>query len=221
MKFGKIDYLNLLPFHVFMKRYLRYSQKQMSIRHNKNVPSKINALFEKRLIDAAFISSIKAKKYNHLGVGIVADNEVWSVLLLPSDQHIQDSASATSNILAKVLDLRGEVLIGDRALKLYNSTDAKALDLAQEWHRRYGLPFVFALLCYHTDTQSIKKLSRAFVKSPKKIPHYLLQDAAKRSGVEQIVIKRYLTKISYRLDHRSLRSLKLFYRLAQQLKEQS
>ncbi|MCK4875310.1 MAG: hypothetical protein KAS26_05630, partial [Sulfurimonas sp.] len=119
MVFGKIEYLNLLPFHVFMKRFTKSSQQSMSMHYQRGVPSKINEKFLSRRIDAAFISSISAKKYQNVDLGIIAKKEVLSVLVIPHVKDISDTESATSNVLAKVLDIKGEVLIGDKALKYY------------------------------------------------------------------------------------------------------
>ena len=77
MVFGKIDYLNLLPFYVFMKRYTKSTRLQMSLHYKKGVPSKLNRDFAARRIDAAFISSITARHAKSVNVGIVA-RKVWT-----------------------------------------------------------------------------------------------------------------------------------------------
>ena len=82
MIFGKIEYLNLLPFHVFMKRHTRSSQESHSMDYYKGVPSNINKKFMTRKVDAAFISSINARKYANVSLGIIAKKEVLSVLLV-------------------------------------------------------------------------------------------------------------------------------------------
>ncbi len=212
MRFGRIEYLNLLPFHVFMKRYLRYSQAKSAIRYGADVPSKINRAFERRRIDAAFISSVKARGCTDTGLGIIARGEVQSVLLVPGEPK-PDSASATSNVLARVLGLEGEVLIGDRALRAY-AEGVEAIDLAQAWERQTGLPFVFAVLCTHGHVKEAERLSRRFARAPQKIPQYLLRQASRRSGIAVSVIREYLGRIDYVLDHRSRRGLKRFWRLA-------
>jgi len=216
MRFGRIEYLNLLPFHVFMKRYVRASQSQMMLRHGANVPSAINRAYRARKIDAAFISSIRAKRQKHLNLGIIADGPVRSVLLLPSETPRTDAASETSNALARVLGLEGRVLIGDPALRAYLE-GTPALDLAEEWHKRHGLPFVFGLLSYQAKEEQMRRLGRAFDRAPKKIPQYLLKQAAQRSGVAPQAIRAYLEGIHYRLDHRARRSLRLFWRLTDAL----
>ncbi len=212
MIFGKIEYLNLLPFHVFMKRY-GASQHYLPIsNYHTGVPSKINDAFLHRRVDAAFISSIKAKRHRYAPLGIIAKKEVLSVLLIPSNASQCDSASATSNILAQILHVNGEVLIGDRALK-YRLSGKESLDLAALWYERYRLPFVFALLCYHSHRRYMQRLSRHFTRRPVKIPYYLLQAAAQRTDIAPHEILHYLKYISYELDSRAQRGLKKFLSL--------
>ncbi|MHC3995100.1 MqnA/MqnD/SBP family protein [Thiomicrolovo sp. ZZH C-3] len=214
MRFGRIEYLNLLPFHVFMKRYLRSSQSQMMLRHGANVPSAINRAYRARKIDAAFISSIRAKGQKHLNLGIIADGPVQSVLLIPSESPQTDTASETSNALTRVLGLEGRVIIGDPALRAYLE-GVEALDLAEEWHKRHGLPFVFGLLSYQSHAKQLQQLARAFARRRQKIPQYLLKRASVRTGVRPQDILAYLEGIHYRMDHRAHRSLRLFWRLAE------
>jgi len=216
MLFGKIEYLNLLPFHLFMKRYSRSSRHYMSFRYKKGVPSKINTEYAARRVDAAFISSIKAKKESYVDLGIIAKKEVLSVLLLPSENYKQDSASASSNVLAKVLGLKGEVIIGDNALRHYLKGDENAIDLAKVWHDKYNLPFVFALLCYHQHDREIKRVARTFKKSRQKIPQYQLISAAERTGISAKDIQHYLTYISYELDTKAKAGLRKFWHLSKE-----
>lgn len=213
LRFGRIDYLNLLPFHLFLKRRLSSSQMQMMLRHGANVPSAVNRAYRSRKVDAAFISSIRARRQRHLPLGIVADGPVQSVLLLPGNTAGKDRASETSNVLADLLGLQGQVIIGDPALRAFHA-GVDAVDLAEAWRERYGLPFVFAVLCYQADEARLKKLGRAFARTPQKIPYYLLARAAARSGLTPSQIQNYLTHIHYRIDHRALRALRLFWRLA-------
>ena len=213
MRFGRIEYLNLLPFHVFMKRYVRSSQAQMMLRYGANVPSAINKAYRTGKVNAAFISSIRAKRERHLGFGIIADGEVRSVLLIPSETPATDTSSETSNVLASVLGLQGRVLIGDPALRAFHA-GVVAVDLATAWKARHDLPFVFALLCYRGEEKRMRRLGRAFGRHPKKIPQYLLKQASERTGVAPHHITEYLTYIHYRLDHRAQRSVERFWRLA-------
>jgi len=70
MIFGKIDFINLLPFYVFIKKNISSSQMKQIINYKKSYPSAINKKFAKRKIDAAFISSIASQKAKSLDIGI-------------------------------------------------------------------------------------------------------------------------------------------------------
>ncbi|WP_434637431.1 hypothetical protein MLC35_01190 [Sulfurimonas sp. NW7] len=212
MIFGKIEYLNLLPFHVFMKRFTRSTQQKLQMEYKKNVPAKINDAFLNRRVDAAFISSIKAKKSKHVNLGIIAKKEVRSVIVIPSVQNKTDIESASSNLLAELLHVKGEVLIGDKALR-YALVNNDYIDLAQLWNEKYHLPFVFALLCYHKNQKQYKKIEKAFLKREIKIPQYLLQKASKKTNVAPADILDYLQLISYKLDCKAKKGLKKFYKL--------
>jgi chorismate dehydratase len=216
MIFGKIEYLNLLPFHVFMKRYIQSSQQSHTLQYKAGVPAEINKAFKARRIDAAFISSVASRKCRCLDLGILARKEVRSVLLIPGEA-LDDNESATSNVLAKVLRLQGQVLIGDKALKHYLQHNDDAVDLAKRWHEQQNLPFVFARLCYHSDSKRYKKLSKAFLRSSHKIPQYILQKASLRTQIDPKDILDYLTLIEYRLDPHAKLALKRFLRLAGKL----
>lgn len=208
MIFGKIDFLNLLPFHVFIKRYARSTQFQQSLHYHKGVPSALNREFAMRRIDAAFISSITAKNCHHFGVGIVAQREVLSVLSLPNADKA-DADSATSNLLAQLLDVHGEVLIGDKALRYYYS-GGDHIDLGGIWHEQTGLPFVFALLCTHHHTDELRHLSHAFVAKKVKIPYYILMEASRQSNLSPVQIIHYLKFISYKVGLKEERGYKRF-----------
>ena len=213
MIFGKIQYLNLLPFHVFMKRFVRNSASKMSMEYKRGVPSAINKEYLSRRVDAAFISSIMAKKSRHTGLGIIAKKSVKSVLLIPSKKSSADKESASSNVLASVLGLDGEVLIGDKALR-YALTNKEYIDLAELWYKRYNLPFVFAVLCYHKDKKLYTKIEKEFLKRSVKIPQYILQSASNQTKIERKEIVEYLKLISYELDIKAQKGLKKFYKLA-------
>lgn len=214
MVFGKIEYLNLLPFHVFMKRFTKSAQQSMSMHYKRDVPSKINKEFKARRVDAAFISSINSKKYRHVDLGIVAKKEVQSVLVIPHADTKKDTASATSNVLAGILNIHGEVIIGDNALR-YFLTGSKHIDLAKEWNKKYNTPFVFAVLCYHKDKKLYKRVEKKFVKTKVKIPRYILKQAEKRTAIASNEIINYLKHISYKLDNKSKQGLKKFLALSQ------
>jgi len=210
--FGKIDFINLLPFHVFIKRYARSTQFHQSLHYHKGVPSALNREFAMRRIDAAFISSITAKNCRHFGVGIVAQREVLSVLSLPNADKA-DEDSATSNLLAQILNVHGEVLIGDKALRYYYS-GGEHIDLGGLWHERTRLPFVFAMLCTHHHTDELRRLSRAFISKKVKIPYYILMEASRKSNLSPAQIIHYLKFISYKVGVKEERGYKRFVREA-------
>jgi chorismate dehydratase len=216
MIFGKIEYLNLLPFHVFMKRFMRSSSAKMSMEYKRGVPTAINHAFHKRRVDAAFISSVGAKKSKRVNLGIVAKKSVQSVLIVPSKKNAKDKDSASSNVLAKVLGLEGEVLIGDKALRYALSHD-DFIDLALEWRKRTALPFVFALLCYHKEREIYENIAQEFLKQRIKIPRYILQNASKRTKIEAKDILEYLKLISYEVDASAKRGLAKFYKEAKRV----
>jgi len=178
--------------------------------YKKNVPAKINDAFLNRRVDAAFISSIAAKKRQHVNLGIIAKKEVRSVIVIPGDTDKKDVESASSNLLANLLHVKGEVLIGDKALR-YALANNDYIDLAKLWNEKYNLPFVFALLCYHKDKKLYKKIEKEFLKKEVKIPQYLLQKASKKTNISSHELAEYLKLISYKLDYKAKKGVKKFY----------
>lgn len=216
MIFAKIDFINLLPFHIFIKKNIKSSQQKAIIEYKKSYPSNINKKFKNRTVDSAFISSIASRNEKYLNFGIVASNEVLSVLLIPGDEEI-DFQSQTSNALAKILDLKGKVIIGDKALNFYHENkNLKKIDLAKEWCNKYNLPFVFAVLCFNKNKTQLSKLTKKFNKKHIKIPQYILEKYSKRSNVSKDNILEYLKKINYTLGIKEKRSLKLFLKLTKE-----
>lgn len=208
MLFGSISYLNLLPFQLFLKRQLRDSASKMAFRYKRAVPSQINRSLKRREINAAFISSIESKKCKCTDLGIIANQKVYSVLILEGENE-SDPASATSNRLATVLGLQGKVLIGDAALKYYLE-GGKGIDLAEAWYKKTGLPFVFARLCYNRHRRSIEELAKKFAQKKVKIPQYILKKEAKKRGITAKQLSWYLEQIYYTMGYKEKRSLKKF-----------
>ena len=194
-----------------MKRFTKNSQQKLAMEYKKNVPAKVNRDFLRKSVDAAFISSIKAQKQNHVNLGIIAKKNVRSVLVIPSKESKSDVESASSNLLANILHIQGEVIIGDKALR-YALKNSDYIDLAEVWHKKYNLPFVFALLCYHKDKKLYKKIEKEFLKREVKIPQYLLKEASKRTNIETQEIRNYLKLISYRVDYKAKKAVKKFYK---------
>jgi len=210
--FGSIDYLNLLPFQVFLKQHINNNAVQSNLKRHRNVPSLINKAFHQGKVNAAFISSVTSKGCRCTDAGIVGIGKVYSVLLLNKKERA-DSASQSSNALTKVLGLKGEVMIGDRALKYYLD-GGECTDLSEEWHNKTGLPFVFARLCYHKHQAQIIKLSKEFTKTKVFIPQYILKKEAKRREISPNDARWYLNHIHYKIDPKAKQALKRFLRSA-------
>lgn len=194
-----------------MKRTLRHSKELATLNYKKGVPSQINRDYKARKIDAAFISSIASKSEHCQDIGIIADKRVLSVILIPGNSKI-DKESASSNALANVLGLSGEVLIGDKALR-YALKNSDYIDLAQEWYERYNLPFVFARLCCHKHNKKFEKITKKFAQTNVKIPTYILRQAAQKNGISIKEVKSYLKLIKYRINPSSKRGLNKFFSL--------
>lgn len=220
MIFGKIDYLNLLPFHVFLKRYPLQSGVKKSIEFKKDVPSVLCKKLSKKIVDAAVISSVESrrKKYTKLDMGIVAKRDVKSVLVRKNSTKKLDPASMTSNMLSKVLGLNGEVIIGDNALKAYlKEGEDKFYDMGKIWYEKTNLPFVFAVFCLRDDKSSYQKLTKNFLKTKVKIPYYILDRYAKSRDVKKDEILWYLKFITYKIEQKEKKALKSYLKKARTL----
>ncbi len=190
------------------------SQYHTNISKTKNVPSVVNSEFHKRRINAAFISSVTSKGCRCTDVGIVGIGKVYSVLLL-SGESKDDTASNTSNALAKILGLNGEVIIGDKALSHYleNGSNNDTIDLSEEWYKKRKLPFVFARLCYHKHEQYVKNISKHFSYTKVYVPQYILKKESKKRNIKASDVRWYLEHIHYKLDYKAKKSLKIFLHL--------
>lgn len=211
-KFGKIDYLNLLPFDVFIKRYPLPSQFKAMIAYRKSYPAKLNQDFLFGRIDMGFVSSIMAYQDRKIiqSAGIVSKGEVWSVLALPN-QNKKDYQSATSNALIEVLGIKGEVLIGDRALG-YKLGGGEAKDLGLLWWEKTHLPCVFGIFGARVGRELAQKISNHFSKSKIKIPYYLLQQRSFQTQIPAKSILEYLQKIHYKIGEKEKQGLRYFHR---------
>ncbi|NVJ54500.1 MAG: hypothetical protein HWD90_12470 [Campylobacteraceae bacterium] len=217
MLFAKIDFINLLPFHVYIKKNIKSNQVKAIIEYKKSYPSVINKKFKKRKVDSAFISSIASRGEKRLDFGIIARGDVQSVILIPGEEK-EDYQSETSNALAKVLNLKGKVLIGDKALKYFHdSEDKNFIDLALAWQDKYNLPFVFATLCFNKNERYLKKVTKRFNKRKIYIPQYILESYSKRSGISKKAIIEYLKKIDYDIGIKEKRAIKKFLQLTKSL----
>ena len=212
LKIGKIDYLNLLPFDVYLKASSLSTQQKRMIAYKKSYPAKLNKDFLFSRIDAGFVSSIMAlgDKKIASNIGIIAKGEVWSVIVIPQRSK-DDYQSATSNALAKVLGVSGEIRIGDRALH-YKLGGGEYQDLGLLWWEKHHLPFVFGLFCSKKKNSQIQTLLKGFAKAKVKIPYYILEQRARETHISAKEIKEYLQKIYYKLASKEKRGLECFHR---------
>jgi chorismate dehydratase len=186
------------------------------------------------------------------GIAIAARRPVRSILLVskvPVDKISSvalDTSSMTSVALTKVLFERwlgsgrtftpmapnvDEMLrehdacmvIGDTALRVDRS-QYNTFDLAEEWIRFTGKPFVFAfwavrraaLESTNLDLTAIFQASRDHGLEPKALD-YIAREWTSRVGISEAEVRRYLTEsIHYQLDPGCIEGLQLFYRYAQE-----
>ena len=180
------------------------------------------------------------------GMSIASKSEVKSVLLLsrlPLDQVRSvalDESSRTSAALVRILMEKfysrrvrfspappdaGEMLrhadaallIGDPALTY--GGPAAIYDLANEWKKFTGLPFVFAvwmghcgssLYGWHTEFAHSLDFGLAHIDD-------IAAEYGPKLGITPWAVKVYLTQnIDYSLDEENLQGLKLFYKLARE-----
>lgn len=212
--FAKIDYINLLPLHIYLKKAPLPSAFKQILEYKKGVPSALNKALFYRRIDGAFISSIESarSKYKRLDLGICAHKRVKSVLVKKHSQAKFDSASASSNALARALGVSGEVLIGDRALKEYLKKPSDFIDLCELWHSRTHLPFVFARFSCIKNKHFFEKILKNFTHQKVFIPGFILHKYALSRGISAKDIKDYLKEIYYKIEGKEKRALKLFLR---------
>ena len=111
------------------------------------------------------------------------------------------------------------LVIGDPALA-YKGQAAHVYDLAAEWKKFTGLPFVFALWVGHAD-RAWGDLRQDFEDScAYGLAHLddIANAYAPSCGLTPKEVKVYLTEnIDYTLDEENLRGLGLFYKLAREL----
>jgi chorismate dehydratase len=189
------------------------------------------------------------------GVAIASRQPVRSILLvsrLPVDKIrtvALDTSSMTSVALTKVLFEKwlgggrtfdpmapdiGKMLaghdaalvIGDPALQIDRSRYL-TLDLAEEWIRHTGKPFVFAFWAVRQeallevtpspDLAAVFQQSRDHGLEPRSLDH-ITREWAPRLGLAESDVRCYLTEnIYYQLDAPCLEGLQLFYRYAAEI----
>jgi len=239
LRFASVPYFNAAPLVHFLPEICP------EVTVSLHPPCDLHALLIQGRVDAALLPIVDLSADNQLemagDLGICADGKVQSVRLqcnkpLTSVKTIGlDPESRTSNRLARLLlhlhfkiypefyypdnstTHDANVLIGDRALK--TSSSEKSFDLAEEWKKMTGLPFVFAAWSIkkgHPDNFRIKNiLHRAWQKGSGSIP-FLADRYSQQLGLDKNICQRYLSEsIHYQLGPEELESVKLFNNISQ------
>ena len=118
------------------------------------------------------------------------------------------------------------LLIGDPALKI-DRRRYHTLDLAEEWIRHTGKPFVFAFWAVRQDAlreaspsldlPAVFQNSRDHGLEPSSL-NQIAREWATRLGIGEADVRNYLTQnIHYQLDAGCLEGLRLFYRYAAEI----
>ncbi len=189
-------------------------------------------------------------------IAIASKDRVRSILLVSKKpiEEVQtvatDSSSRTSVALLQVLFAKflgggrqltphdpqleamlrhhdAALLIGDAALQMPRGTGYHLYDLAHEWHRRTGKPFVFAFWAVRLDAlnrqPSGRNLTEVFQHSrdnglqPENIAA-IAREWSPKLGLDTEDIRHYLTEnIHYYLDRDNHAGLQLFLQYAQEL----
>jgi len=181
------------------------------------------------------------------GMSIAAKSEVKSVLLLskvPIDKVKSvaiDNSSRTSAALLRIMMRKfysrfitvtpsapkpadmlkradAALVIGDPALT-YNGPVAAVYDLAAEWKKFTGLPFVFALWVGREDAR-LSRLRKDFEDSRDYgLAHVdeIVAEYAPKLNLSLESVKVYLTQhVDYSLDEENRKGLRHFYKLARE-----
>jgi chorismate dehydratase len=180
------------------------------------------------------------------GISIASKSRVRSVLLLSKVpiEKIQsvavDTSSRTSSAFLRILMSKfysrtvnlipsaprpdemlkradSALVIGDPALTYRGS--AVVYDLAAEWKKFTGLPFVFAFWAGHRD-KNLSRCRKDFEQSREfGLAHVddIAAEYALKLNMDPADVKVYLTEnIDYSLDEENLRGLRLFFNLARE-----
>jgi len=134
--------------------------------------------------------------------------------------------SMDPNLETMLSDCDAGLLIGDPALRADRSR-YHTLDLAEEWIRRTGKPFVFAFWAVRgealreadpaLDLSAIFRESRDHGLQPESLDQ-IAREWAPRLGLTEAEVRDYLTKnIHYQLDDACIEGLNLFYKYAAEI----
>ena len=181
------------------------------------------------------------------GISIASKFEVKSVLLLSKmplakvqtvalDESSRTSAALVRILMQKVYSRQVDylqaapdasemlrqadaaLLIGDPALTYRGSSEV--YDLAREWRKFTGLPFVFAVWMGHASASFSRRRADFAASRDFGLDHVddIAAGYAHKLGLTPSFVRVYLTRnIDYSLDEENLQGLKLFYKLAHEV----
>ncbi len=119
---------------------------------------------------------------------------------------------------AHIGDNEGVVLIGDQCFEFENTFTCK-LDLAEEWMKQTGLPFVFACWASNKELPSdfIKDMNKALKSGVENIDQ-VARDFGPLTSIGEDTLRDYLkNNIDYELDGDKRKGMKLFLDLLSKL----
>jgi len=179
LRIGALRYLNVRPLIDAYDGPLHYAH-----------PSELADRLAAGELNVALVPAYEALRHPECvavdGVAIAARGPVWSVILahngrLEDIRRVAlDPASRTSAHLCKVLfaewirhipeyisgyrDNEAQVLIGNQAIEFRekHEYDFHILDFGEEWLRRTGLPFVFAVWLIRPEVKNAPEVAAAF-----------------------------------------------------------
>lgn len=173
------------------------------------------------LVSKVPLQQIRSVALDHSSLTSVALTKVMFAKWLGGGQIFQDMAP---DLAAMLTECDAGLIIGDPALQVDRS-QYQTYDLAEEWIRRTGLPFVFAFWAVRAsaaeqfgaaDLAQIFQSSRDHGLQPANLDR-IAQDWSGRLGLSPTAIRNYLTEnIHYFLDPHCLQGLQLFYRYAEE-----
>jgi len=109
------------------------------------------------------------------------------------------------------------LIIGDPAM-LIDRSSLQVYDMAEEWRKHTGLPFVFAFWAVRADSKAWARSGVDFIAAKREgVEHTeeLAEIYSKQLGLPRQDLISYLTEnIAYDLDEESLGGLRLYYELA-------
>ena len=173
------------------------------------------------LVSKVPLEEIRSVALDTSSLTSVALTKVLFTKWLGGGRQFQEMAP---DLAAMLRECDAGLLIGDPALQV-NRSRYHTYDLAEEWIRRTGMPFVFAFWAVRSaavshsgapDLAHIFQASRNHGLEPANVAR-IAEEWARRLGMSAASIRSYLTEnIYYFLDPDCLEGLQLFYRYAQE-----